>query len=51
MRGKRNVIHKGKTVALHELAKGFKGKYTLGFETKDGINPTAKTPLYKEIFT
>jgi hypothetical protein len=36
MRSKRNVIHKGKTVGLHELAKGFKGKYTLGFETKDG---------------
>jgi hypothetical protein len=45
MQGNRNVIHKGKTVLLRELVKGFKGKYALRFEKKDGNKSDCKISM------
>jgi hypothetical protein len=45
MQDNRNVIHKGKTILLRELAKGFKGKYALKFEAKDGRKSDCKISM------
>jgi len=43
--GNRNCIHKGKTVLVSRLAKRFKGKYFLKFESKDGKKAGCKISI------
>jgi hypothetical protein len=45
MTGSRNLLHKGKTVLLKELAKWFKGKYSLKFKTKSGFRADCKISI------
>lgn len=45
MNGNRSMIHKGKTILLRELVKGFKGKYALKFETKNGKKSDCKVSM------
>jgi hypothetical protein len=45
MVGNRNVIHEGKTVLINELAKRFRGKYSLKFEAKDGKKANCKISI------
>ena len=42
MVGNRNCIYKGRTILISELAKQFKGKYSLRFESKDGKKADCK---------
>ncbi len=41
----RNVLHKGKKTSLCALAKGFKGKYSLKFESKNGKKANCKISI------
>jgi hypothetical protein len=45
MVGNRNVIHKGKTILISELAKRFKGKFLLKFEAKNGKKANCKISI------
>jgi hypothetical protein len=45
MRGDRIVIFKGEKVILHELARAYKGKYALKFETKNGKKSDCKISI------
>jgi len=45
MVGDRNVLYKGEKVLLGKLARRFKGKYTLKFETKDGKKSDCKISI------
>jgi hypothetical protein len=45
MCGNLNMIHKGKTVPLSSVAKRYKGKYALKFETKDGKKSDCKISI------
>jgi hypothetical protein len=41
----RNILHKGKLILLSELAKKFKGKHLLKFQTKDGKKADCKISI------
>jgi hypothetical protein len=45
MQGNRNLIYKGKTIIMRDLAKDFKGKFTLKFETKNGKKADCKISM------
>jgi len=45
MKSNRNIIHNGKTINLGELAKQYKGKYSLNFESKDGKTVVCKISI------
>ena len=45
MKEKRNVIHKGKTLLLGDVAKKYKGNYELRFEAQDGKKATCKISI------
>ena len=45
MVGNRNCIYKGETLLINELARRFKGKYSLKFETKDGRKADCKISI------
>lgn len=45
MRGDRNCLQNGKPIIMSELAKSFKGKYALKFETKDGQKTNCKISI------
>jgi hypothetical protein len=45
MVGNRNCIYKGETILISELARQFKGKYSLEFKTKDGKKTNCKISI------
>lgn len=45
MVGNRNCIYKGETILINDLAKQFKGKYSLRFEAKDGKKADCKISI------
>jgi hypothetical protein len=45
LRGDRNCFYKGKRIIVDKLANGFKGQYTLNFESKEGKKATCKISM------
>jgi len=43
--GNRNVLHKGEKVLINKVARKYKGKYVLKFETKDGKKADCKISI------